>query len=63
MWIWTLSSLRWKAAYQHRCSSGILYQRAGVREYWIVSPNEKAVQVFLLDGGLMQPHEVYGKAQ
>ena len=38
-----------------------LYQRAGVREYWIVSPNEKAVQVFLLDGGLMQPHEVYGK--
>ena len=38
-----------------------LYERAGVPEYWIVSPNEKAVQVFLLDGGLMQPHEVYGK--
>ena len=38
-----------------------LYQRASVREYWIVSPDEKTVQVFLLDGGLMQPHEVYGK--
>ena len=38
-----------------------LYQRAGVREYWIISPGEKTAQVFLLDGGLMQPHEVYGK--
>lgn len=38
-----------------------LYQRAGVREYWIVSPEEKTVQVFLLNGGLLRPHEVYGK--
>lgn len=28
-----------------------LYQRAGVREYWIVSPEEKTVQVFLLEDG------------
>ena len=28
-----------------------LYQRAGVREYWIVSPEEKAVQVLLLEDG------------
>ena len=28
-----------------------LYQRAGVREYWIVDPENKAVQVFLQDGG------------
>lgn len=28
-----------------------LYQRAGVREYWIVSPGEKSVQVFLLEDG------------
>lgn len=28
-----------------------LYQRAGVREYWIVNPSEKSVQVFILEGG------------
>lgn len=27
-----------------------LYQQAGVREYWIVDPENKAVQVFLQDG-------------
>ena len=27
------------------------YQRAGVREYWIVDPNSKTVQVFILDNG------------
>lgn len=39
------------------------YQRAGVREYWIVSPDEKTVQVFLLENGLLFPHEVYGKTE
>ena len=38
-----------------------LYQRAGVREYWIVSPEERAVQVFILSNGLLLPHEVYGR--
>ena len=28
-----------------------LYQRAGVREYWIVDPDSKEVQTFLLDSG------------
>ena len=28
-----------------------LYQRAGVREYWIVNPSEKRVQVFVLENG------------
>ena len=28
-----------------------LYQRAGVREYWIVDPVEKLVQVFVLEDG------------
>lgn len=38
-----------------------LYQRAGVREYWIISPEERTAQVFLLENGLLLPHEVYGK--
>ena len=29
----------------------ILYQRAGVREYWIVDPASKSVQVFVLEDG------------
>ena len=39
-----------------------LYQRAGVREYWIVNPDDKDVQVFLLDGsGLFRVHGFYGR--
>lgn len=37
------------------------YQRAGVREYWIVSPEEQTAQVYLLKDGLLYPSEVYGK--
>lgn len=38
-----------------------LYQRAGVREYWIVSPEERTVQVFLQQDGTLRPHEVYDR--
>lgn len=38
-----------------------LYQRAGVREYWIVDPDNKSVQVFLLDGDTLKIHEDYGR--
>ena len=39
-----------------------LYQRAGVREYWIVDPENKAVQVFLQNGGgLLRRCEDYGR--
>lgn len=38
-----------------------LYQRAGVREYWIVDPENRAVQVFLQDGGFLRLHEDYGR--
>lgn len=36
-----------------------LYQKAGVREYWIVDPDSKTVQVYLLKNGLLQITEVY----
>lgn len=37
-----------------------LYQRAGVREYWIVDPEYKSIQVFFSDAnGFLQTHEVY----
>lgn len=39
-----------------------LYQRAGVREYWTVNPEDKTVQVMLRDdSGILQLHEVYGR--
>lgn len=37
-----------------------LYQRAGVKEYWIVNPEEQSVQVYLLDEhGLLRLREEY----
>ena len=39
-----------------------LYQRARVREYWIVNPEDQTVQVMLMDGGgVLQLHEVYDR--
>ena len=38
-----------------------LYQRAGVREYWLVNPEEQSVQVMLLDNGTLIRYEDYGR--
>ena len=36
-----------------------LYERAGVPEYWIVSPDERTVQVSVLTGGRYRVCELY----
>lgn len=40
-----------------------LYQRAGVREYWIVDPDRKYVQVLLLEEGRYHAPLVYGPTE
>lgn len=38
-----------------------LYQRAGVREYWVVNPEDRTVQVLTLRDGYLLPKEDYGR--
>ncbi len=38
-----------------------LYQRAGVREYWVVNPEDRTVQVMLLKDSYLLPVEDYGR--
>ncbi len=38
-----------------------LYQRAGVKEYWIADPETRSVMVFLQDGDSLRLHEDYGR--
>ena len=37
-----------------------LYQRASVREYWVVEPDTQSVQVYTLENGILQPRAFYG---
>ena len=37
-----------------------IYGKCGVREYWIVSPNDQFIQQYLLQDGELRLHNVYG---
>ncbi len=36
-----------------------VYAKCGVREYWIVSPGDKSVEIYRLDGSTFVLHDVY----
>jgi Uma2 family endonuclease len=36
-----------------------LYEKHGVREYWIISPNDKSIEVYLLKDGRYVLDDVY----
>lgn len=36
-----------------------IYAQCGVREYWIVSPGEQAIEQYFLENGKLELHEVY----
>ena len=40
-----------------------LYARAGVKEYWLVTPFPAVVEVLVLDGGTYRLHGVFGKTE
>ena len=39
----------------------LLYQNSGVREYWIVYPQEEVIMVYTLENGKYGPPEIYFK--
>lgn len=36
-----------------------VYERCGVREYWLVGPSDKIIEVYWLDNGKFTLHDIY----
>ncbi len=49
------------SAYRDLVQKKRLYARFGVKEYWIVIPEEKSIEIYILKDGTYTFHNAYGK--
>ncbi len=49
---------RWTAAYD-RLSKYQAYEQAGIEEYWMVNPEKRSVEIFILQAGAYQSQGVF----
>jgi Uma2 family endonuclease len=57
---WVIEVLSPSTAHSDKLQKFILYQQAGVREYWIVDPATRIVSVYLLEDGAYHAATTYG---
>lgn len=48
-------------AYRDLVQKKKLYSKFGVKEYWIVVPEEKSVEIYVLKNNVFQPYKTYSK--
>ena len=48
-------------AYRDLVQKKKLYSKFGVKEYWIVVPEEKSVEIYILKNNVFQPYKIYSK--
>ena len=48
-------------AYRDLVQKKKLYSKFGVKEYWIVVPEEKSVEIYVLKNNVFQPYKIYSK--
>ena len=51
------------SAYRDMVQKKIIYARFGVKEYWIVSPEEASVEIFVLKENTFRPYKAYIKGE
>lgn len=50
-----------KSAYKDTVKKKHLYERFGVKEYWIVFPNEEIIEIYTLKNNTYQPYKTFFK--
>ena len=48
-------------AYRDLVQKKKLYAKFGVKEYWIVVPEEKSVEIYILENNVFRPYKTYNK--